>query len=186
MNDLTMARDIHRKFGKRKLVSFPQCRMLRYRVYYRYFKGMRRAYPLDYIVYNKADAEKLLQERYGWTKYENKHYENVFTRFFEGYYLPHKFGFDTRKNVFSSEILAGTMRREEALERLKQDPYDRDQMLLDKEYVAKKLGVSVEEFDAIIDGPKHTPSDYKNEMWIIRLGIVLSKFLGIENRNLRV
>jgi N-acetyl sugar amidotransferase len=186
MNDLTMARDIHRKFGKRKLVSFPQCGMLRYRVYYRYFKGMRRAYPLDYIVYNKADAEKLLQERYGWTKYENKHYENVFTRFFEGYYLPHKFGFDTRKNVFSSEILAGTMHREEALEKLKQDPYDRDQMLLDKEYVAKKLGVSVEEFDAIIDGPKHTPSDYKNEMWIIRLGIVLSKFLGIENRNLRV
>ena len=88
--------------------------------------------------------------------------------------------------MFSSEILAGTMHREEALEKLKQDPYDRDQMLLDKEYVAKKLGVSVEEFDAIIDGPKHTPSDYKNEMWIIRLGIVLSKFLGIENRNLRV
>ena len=186
MNDLTMALDIHKKFGKRKLETFPLCGMLRYKVFYKYFKGMNRIYPLDYIVYNKSEAEELLHQKYGWTKYENKHYENVFTRFFEGYYLPHKFGFDTRKNVLSNEILAGTMTREEALEKLKQPPYDPDKMILDKEYVAKKLGVSVEEFDEIIDGPKHVPSDYKNEMWIIRLGVAISKMLGMENRNLRV
>ena len=186
MNDLRMAKDIHKKFGQRKLKTFPMCGMLTYKVYYRYFKGMRRAYPLDYVVYNKAEAEDLLHEKYGWTKYENKHYENVFTRFFEGYYLPHKFGFDTRKNVLSNQILAGTMTREEALQILENPSYDPDLMIQDKEYVAKKLGISVQEFDDIIEGPNKTPADYKNSMWLIKLGVFVSKLLGMENRNLRV
>lgn len=186
MNDLRMAKDIHKKFGQRKLKTFPMCGMLTYKVYYRYFKGMRRAYPLDYVVYNKAEAEDLLHEKYGWTKYENKHYENVFTRFFEGYYLPHKFGFDTRKNVLSNQILAGTMTREEALQILEKPSYDPDLMIQDKEYVAKKLGISVQEFDDIIEGPNKTPADYKNSMWLIKLGVFVSKLLGMENRNLRV
>lgn len=186
MNDLRMAKDIHKKFGQRELKTYPMCGMLKYKIYYRYFKGMHRAYPLDYVVYNKPEAEELLNKKYGWTKYENKHYENVFTRFFEGYYLPHKFGFDTRKNVASNEILAGTLTRDEALEMLKQPPYDPDQMQQDKEYVAKKLGISVEEFDAIIESPRKTPADYKNSMWMIRIGAAISKILGMENRNLRI
>lgn len=186
MNDLRMAKDIHKKFGQRELKTFPMCGMLKYKLWYRYVRGMKRVYPLDYVVYNKAEAEELLHEKYGWTKYENKHYENVFTRFFEGYYLPHKFGFDTRKNVASNEILAGTLTREEALKRLEQPPYDPDLMEQDKEYVAKKLGISVEKFDAIIEGPKKTPEDYKNSMWLIKLGVAVSKILGLESRNLRV
>lgn len=186
MNDLRMAKDIHKKFGQRELKTFPMCGMLTYKVYYRYFKGMRRAYPLDYVVYNKAEAEDLLHEKYGWTKYENKHYENVFTRFFEGYYLPHKFGFDTRKNVLSNQILAGTMTREEALQILEKPSYDPDLMVKDKEYVAKKLGITVQEFDEIIESPNKTPADYKNSMWLIKLGVFVSKILGMENRNLRV
>lgn len=186
MNDLVMAKDIHKKFGQRELKTFPTCGMLTYKVWYRYFKGMHRVYPLDYVVYNKTEAEKLLQEKYGWTKYENKHYENIFTRFFEGYYLPHKFGFDTRKNVASNEILAGTLTREEALKRLEQPPYEPEQMQQDKEYIAKKLGISVKEFDDIIESPKKTPADYKNSMWMIKLGVMVSKLLGMENRNLRV
>lgn len=82
MNDLRMAKDIHKRFGQRELKTFPMCGMLKYKIYYRYFKGMHRVYPLDYVVYNKPEAEELLHEKYGWTKYENKHYENVFTRFF--------------------------------------------------------------------------------------------------------
>ena len=91
-----------------------------------------------------------------------------------------------RKNVASNEILAGTLTREEALKRLEQPPYDPDQMQQDKEYIAKKLGISVKEFDAIIDGPNHTPNDYKNSMWMIKLGVKISKLLGMENRNLRI
>ncbi len=186
MNDIVMIKDIHRRFGKVELKTFPMCGMLRYKFLYRYIYGMKRVYPLDYVVYDKEKAMNLLHEKYGWTKYENKHYENVFTRFFEGYYLPHKFGFDTRKNVFSSQILDGTMTREEALEALKRPPYDPDQMQLDKEYIAKKLGITTEEFDAIIEQPNKTPADYRNQLWLIKLGVSLSRLIGREKRSVRI
>lgn len=183
LNDLRMAKDIHKKYGKRPLTTFPTCGMLKYRILYRYFYGMKRVYPLDYVVYNKSEVEKMLHEKYGWMRYENKHYENVFTRFFEGYYLPHKFGFDTRKNVYSNQILAGTMKRDEALELLKKPSYDPDLMEQDKEYIAKKLGISTEEFDEIIAGENKTPLDYKNSMWLLKIGVGICKLVGIENRN---
>ena len=185
MNDLTMAKDIHTKFGKIPLKTFPTCGMMKYRLLYKYVYGMERIYPLDYVVYNKPEVERLLHEKYGWTRYENKHYENVFTRFFEGYYLPSKFGFDTRKNVFSNQILAETMSREEALKQLSKPPYDPDLMEQDKEYVAKKLGISIEEFDHIIAGDNKTPLDYKNTYWLIKLAVKACKLLGIESRNIR-
>jgi len=185
MNDLRMALDIHKKFGNVELKTFPLCNIWKYRIWYRYFLGMRRRFPLDYVVYDKAEAEELLHEKYGWTKYANKHYENVFTRFFEGYYLPHKFGFDTRKNVLSNEILAGTMTREEALKILEKPPYDPEQAELDKSYVAKKLGITTEEFDEIINQPNKTPADYKNSIWMLKLSVAVCRLLGIENRNLR-
>ena len=185
MNDLRMALDIHDKFGQRELKTFPLCNIWKYRIWYRYFLGMRRRFPLDYIVYDKAQAEELLHEKYGWTKYANKHYENVFTRFFEGYFLPHKFGFDTRKNVLSNEILAGTMTRDEALEILKEPPYDPEQAELDKAYIAKKLGVSTEEFQRIIEQPNKTPADYKNSIWALKVAVWFSRLMGIENRNMR-
>ena len=186
MNDLVMAEDIHKKFGQRPLDTYPTCGMLKYKIWYRYFKGMKRVYPLDYVIYEKSDAEKLLHEKFGWNKYENKHYENVFTRFFEGYYLPHKFGFDTRKNVLSNRILAGDITRDEALKILETPPYDPEVMEQDKEYIAKKLGVSTKEFEEIIEGPNHTPDDYKNSKWMIKAGVYASKILGLENRNLRI
>jgi len=186
MNDIVMLKDIHKKYGKVPLKTFPLCGMLKYRILYHYFYGMKRVYPLDYVVYDKEEAMELLHEKYGWTKYENKHYENVFTRFFEGYYLPHKFGFDTRKNVCSNQILAGTMKREEALRILEKPPYDPEQMELDKEYVAKKMGITTKEFDEIIGKPNKTPQDYRNQMWIIRIGVFFSKMFGLENRNLRI
>ena len=186
MNDIVMLKDIHNKFGQIPLKSFPLCGMLKYKIGYGIFKGMKRVYPLDYVVYDKEKAMDLLNQKYGWTKYENKHYENVFTRFFEGYYLPHKFGFDTRKNVCSNEILTGTMMREEAISLLNKPPYDPDQMELDKEYVAKKLGISTSEFEEIIEKPIKTPADYKNQAWIIKAGVLIAKLLGIEKRNLRI
>ena len=185
MNDLRMAKDIHRQFGTRALKTYPTCGILKYKILYKLWYGMNRVYPLDYVVYDKTQAEELLHEKYGWTRYANKHYENVFTRFFEGYYMPHKFGFDTRKNVLSNEILAGAKTREEALEILSQPPYDPEQAELDKAYIAKKLGVTTEEFDEIIARPNKTPEDYKNSLWLLKTGVFFSRLFGIENRNIR-
>lgn len=184
MNDLRAMRDIDKKFGTIPLKTYPQCDMFKYRLLYRYVYGMKRIYPLDYVVYDKAEAMKLLHEKYGWESYANKHYENVFTRWYEGYYLPHKFGYDTRRNVLSNQILAGTMTREEAKKILEQPPYDPDQMEEDKEYIAKKLGVSTEEFEQIIEGENKTVYDYKNEQGLIHLAVKIAKLAGVEKRNI--
>lgn len=185
LNDLRMYKDIHARYGKRDLKTYPTCGMFKYRLLYHYVYGMRRFYPLDYVVYDKAEAEAFLNREFGWTKYANKHYENVFTRFFEGYYLPYKFGFDTRKNVFSSQILAGTMTREKALALLETNPYDTAQMEEDKEYIAKKLGISTQEFTEIIGGGNKCPLDYKNEWGRIGFAVKLAKLVGSESRNIR-
>jgi hypothetical protein len=146
---------------------------------------MKRIYPLDYIVYDKEKAEKLLTEKYGYTKYQNKHYENVFTRFYEGYYMPYKFGFDTRKNVYSNQILAGTLSREDALKKLKNTSYEEDLMIQDKEYIAKKLGISLFEFEEIINKPNKTPLDYKNSLLMMKIGTFILKFFRLESRNIK-
>lgn len=185
MNDLTMAMDIHKKFGTRPLKTYPTCHLLKYKIWYEKFLGMKRVFPLDYVVYDKARAVELLHEKFGYESYANKHYENVFTRFFEGYYMPHKFGYDTRKNVLSNMIHAGTITREEALKILEQPPYDEEQGKLDLEYIAKKLGVSTKEFEEIIARPNKTPKDYKNQIWLMKLSVWISRKLGIENRNIR-
>ena len=185
MNDLKMIRDIHHKFGTRPLKTFPLCGMVKYRVYYPIFKGMKRVAPLDMVEYNKEKVKLFLQERFGWQPYENKHYENVFTRFYEGYSLPHKFGYDKRKCYFSNEILAGTMTREEALAELEQPPYDPQQMEEDKAYIAKKLGLTVEEFQTIIDGENKTFRDYRNSWGLIQFGTVVLRALGVEKKKFR-
>ncbi|HEY5467147.1 MAG TPA: N-acetyl sugar amidotransferase [Clostridia bacterium] len=185
MNDLKFIKDVHRKFGKVKLKTFPFCSMLKYRVYYRYIKGMTRLAPLNMIPYNKEKTEKELHARFGWQKYENKHYENVFTRFYEGYYLPVKFGFDKRKGYYSSMILAGHMTREQALAELATSPYDKDTMLEDMEYIAKKLGITTDEFQKIIGGENKSFRDYRNSFWFIRLAVRFARLVGVEKRNFR-
>lgn len=185
LNDLKLIKDIHRRFGKVKLKTLPFCSMFKYRLYYQYFKGMKRVAPLDLIVYDKDAAEKELKEKFGWEKYENKHYENILTRFYEGYYLPTKFGYDKRKSYFSNLILTGQMTRSEALDKLGTTPYDQKLMNDDKEYIAKKLGVSTAEFDEIIQGPNRTYRDYKNSLTYIELAIKIAKIVGVEKRNFR-
>jgi len=184
-NDLRLIRDIHKKFGTRPLKNMPQCSILKYRLYYPYFKGMKRVAPLDMIEYDKEAVKTFLQERFGWQPYENKHYENIFTRFYEGYYLPHKFGYDKRKCYFSNEILAGTMTREQALTELKELPYSEELIRQDLENIASKLGITPEEFQTIIDGEKKTYKDYKNSLAVIQFGVMVLRMLGIEKKKFR-
>lgn len=184
-NDIKLMRDIHKRFGTLKLKTFPQCGMFKYRIYYRYFKGMKRVAPLDYIIYNKEEAEKELHEKFGWNGYANKHYENIFTRFYEGYYLREKFGYDKRKCYLSNLILTGELSRDEALEILKQDPYPRETMNEDMEYIATKLELSIDEFKKILKGVNKTYKDYKNSYNLISCAIKIAQKFGIENRNFR-
>lgn len=185
VNDLTQIRDIHQKFGTKPLKNFPICGMFKYRLYYRYIKGMKVVQPLNLIPYVKEDVIKELHERFGWERYKNKHYENIFTRFFEGYWLLDKFGFDKRRAHFSSLIVTGQLTRGEALELLKQPPYPVAEAMLDMEIIATKLGITKNEFEELMKGENKNYLDYKSEMFWIESAIKLAKLVGMEKRNFR-
>lgn len=185
MNDITQVRDIHKRFGTRKLKSLPMCGMLKHRLYYKYLKGMQIVQPLNLIPYYKEDSISLMEEKFGWQRYANKHFESVFTRFYEGYWLVKKFGYDKRRAHFSSLILTGQLSREEALEKLAQPPYPEEMALQDLEYVAKKLGVTKDVFIELMNGENKTYRDYKSSFWLLNAAIKFAILVGFEKRQFR-
>ncbi len=184
-SDLVQLKDIHNKFGTVPLRSFPLSNVLTYKVYYRFFKGVRVIKPLNYVPYIKDEAMQLLQDEYGWQPYPQKHFESRFTKFYEGFWLPTKFGYDKRKVQYSSLILTGQMTREEALEKLAQPPYDEATIDDDFEYIATKLGISVEELESYLYAPNKTYRDYKSQINTFNLGVKVLSALGVEKRSIR-
>lgn len=184
-NDIRMLKDIHKKYGTIPLKTLPLCGMFKAHLYYRYIKGMKVVKPLDLIPYTKADAISTLQREFGWEPYANKHFESVFTRFYEGYWLVKKFGYDKRRCHFSSLVLTGQLERKEALSILEQPPYDEKQAIEDLEYVAKKLGLSKEEFCDLMRKKNKTYKDYKNTSSMIGLAVKVARLVGMEKRQYR-
>ena len=184
-SDLVQLIDIHNKFGQRPLINFPFANVLKYKIYYRYFKGVRVVKPLDYVRYIKEDAMQLLIDRFGWQKYPQKHFESRFTKFYEGYWQPVKFGIEKRRVKFSSLILTKQMMREEALEKLSKPAYDENTIKQDFEYIATKLGISVNELQGYMDLPNKSYKDYKSQLRTFVWGTKVMKALGLERRVIR-
>jgi len=184
-SDLRQIKDIHKQFGKVPLKTFPLADIFKYKVYYRYIKGIKVVKPLDLMPFIKEDAMQLLVDKFGWQRYAHKHYESRFTRFYEGYWMPTKFGFDIRRAHYSSLILTNQMTRDEAIEKLSKPAYDVETVGQDFEYVATKLGFTVQEFQALMDAPNKTYRDYKSNMALISLGTTIMQFLGIEKKIMR-
>lgn len=184
-SDLKQLRDIHNIFGSVPLKNFPQTNILKHKLYYRYFKGIQVVKPLNYIPFIKEDAIRLLVDRYGWQTYKQKHFESRFTKFYEAYWQPTKFGIDKRRVQFSSLILTGQMSREEALEEMKKPAYDPETIDQDFEYIATKLGIPVEELRHYHDLPNKSYRDYRNQYSTFRLGTRILKALGLERRTMR-
>ena len=151
LDDLNL-KAIHRAFGKVKLRTFP---LLNAKMgwYYNNVLRIRRCSLLEYMDYNKEDAKKIIQAELGWRDYGGKHYESIWTRFYQGYILYHKFGIDKRKAHLSNLIAAGQMTREEALSELQQPIYDPDQLEIDKDFVFKKFGLTEKIFNQIMQNP---------------------------------
>lgn len=118
---------------------------------------------LNWMPYVKDDVKEILKKELEWQDYGGKHYESIWTRFYQGYILPVKFGVDKRKAHLSSLICSGQMTREQALEEMKKSPYDDALLKVDKEFVLKKLGLSENEFDAIMSQPVRSHWDYDTE-----------------------
>ena len=113
--------------------------------------------------YDKREAVKILEEELDWKNYGSKHYESIYTRFFQGYILPRKFNIDKRRAHLSTLINSGQISREEALKEMKNDSYpDERRMKEDKNYVVKKLGITNKVFEEIMNSPVKSYKDYPN------------------------
>lgn len=179
-SDSTQLRDIHSKFGSGPLKNFPITNILKHKIYLPYIKGIKVIRPLDYMPYNKEDATQFLVDNFGYQRYAQKHFESRFTKFYEGYWLPVKFGYDTRKVQYSSLIVTDQMTREEALEKLKSPSFDKEQIAHDFEYIANKLDISVEELQDFMDAPNKTYRDYKSQRTIYTVGAKIMRLIGLE------
>lgn len=183
--DKTLFGDIWRKFGEGQLKSFPLTDILVYKLWYQKVLGMKVHHPLNLVPYIKQDAEDELEHEYGWQGFQHKHHESRFTRFYEDYWLPRRFGYEKRRAHFSSLIMTEQMTREDALERISKSEMDEHFLEQEFEFVAHKLGLSVDELQALFNMPKKTYRDYKNKRWLIGFGANTLRWLGLEKRYFR-
>lgn len=168
--DLRNLLDINKQFGERKIKDLPKLGLWQ-QIYYDRIYNLKSFSPLNMFDYRKEEAKKELIDKMGWVDYGGKHFENVFTRFYQGYILPTRFQIDKRKAHLSTLICSNQITRQQALDELKKPPYDLKIMREDYEYVSKKLGFTPEEFDKCLTGTIRQHTDFKEE-------VRLQKFLS--------
>jgi len=158
-------RDIHAQFGQVPLKTYPLFTARQKR-----FDMVRKKIEtfdlLNYLPYNKKEVKQAITAELGWRDYGGKHYESVFTRFYQGYILPAKFGIDKRKAHLSNLIFSGQIQKQEALDELQAPIYDPAQLKEDYVFVLKKLGFSVDEFEKIMAAPRREHREFRTEMSI--------------------
>tara|TARA_Y100000590_G_scaffold152537_1_gene175131 strand:+ start:5241 stop:6338 length:1098 start_codon:yes stop_codon:yes gene_type:complete len=184
-SDLKHLKHVHSLFGEIKLKKFPLCDIFKYKIFYRFFKGVKVIQPLNYINYNKEESMNILEKKYGWLRYQYKHYESRFTKFYEGYWLLKKFRYDKRKAHFSSLILTGQMTRDDAIENLSKDPIDEDEARNEFNFVCKKLEISENELKSIMNEDNKSFKDYKSSYYLIQFFVKLLRFFKMESRLIR-
>lgn len=160
--DAINLRAIHKTYGDHPLRDYKTISFFEYYFWYPFVKGMRTVRPLNYMHYDKAEAEVYLQETVGYRSYARKHGESIFTKLFQNYYLPVRFGYDKRKLHYSSMILSGQLTREAALGKLAEPLYEPEELETDIEYFCKKIRITRAQFDELMNAPIHDYSDFKN------------------------
>ncbi len=158
--DWRYVKDVHRRFGTQRLTTYPHFSLAGL-FYYVFLRRIRMVSILNHIEYDKAQAMQLLQEKLGWVYYGGKHYESIYTRFFQAYVLPRKFDIDKRKAHCSTLICSGQMTREQALEAMQEPVFPERALLEDRDYSIKKLGLTNEQFEQIMAAPTQTFFDYR-------------------------
>lgn len=151
---------IHRQYGERPLRSYRTISFFEYYFWYPFVKKMRTVRPLNYMPYDKAKALEELERTVGYKPYARKHGESLFTKLFQNYYLPQKFGYDKRKPHLSSLIVSGQLTRDEAVAKLAEPLYDPDELDIDIAYFCKKLRISRAQFDELMKAPIHSHTDF--------------------------
>jgi N-acetyl sugar amidotransferase len=169
---------IHGAYGEVNLTSYPFMD-LRVKKWLQMVRGVRSHSVLNLVPYNKAAVKRRIAEELGWRDYGGKHHESIFTRFYQGYILPRKFGVDKRKAHLSNLIYSGQIAKSEALAELASPAYALDQMEEDREFVTKKLGFTAIEFDEILAAPPRPHTDFATEQSIYAAYPVLKPLRGL-------
>lgn len=151
-NDLANLLAIHRKFGTVPIRTYPTMGMYKLE-YYKAVRGIREESFLANWVVDVARTREVIRRDFDWQDPGGKHYESIFTRFYQGYILPRKWNVDKRKAHYSNLILSDNLTRAEALERMKLPPYPAEKLRDDYDYAIKKLGFTREEFEEIMTCP---------------------------------
>lgn len=184
--DKTLFSDIWKQHGDGKSNNdFLLVDILIYKFWYQKVLGMKVHHPLNMVPYIKKEAEDELERCFGWKRFKHKHHESRFTRFYEDYWLPRRFGYEKRRAHFSSLIMTGQMTREEALDRISRPEMDEHFLRQEFEYVAHKLDLSVMQLQQLFDLPKKTYRDYKNKRNLIGFGANMMRMMGLEKRYFR-
>lgn len=160
--DMRYFKHIQSTFGKKRLKKFPTFGYQK-EAYYKLVKSIKVVYFLNHVPYEKKHAMEFLEKELDWKFYGGKHYESKYTGFIQSYYLYEKFGIDYRRATFSSQICLGDIKREEAIDQLKTKPYNLEKVEEEKKYIAKKLQISLEEFEGILTLPAKWFWDYPND-----------------------
>jgi N-acetyl sugar amidotransferase len=176
-------RAIQEQFGSIPIKTYPLFTSpLKWKVIW---NGIKSLSLLDLMPYNKKEVKKLISKELGWRDYGGKHYESVFTRFYQGYILPNKFKIDKRKAHLSNLICSGQITREEAVEEMKQPIYNEAVRNADYEFVIKKFGLTSAEFEAIMNAPVRLHNEFPVEKSIYDrfplLKLVRPVWLSIKN-----
>jgi len=157
--DWIYIKSIHKKFGKVPLKTYPYYDRMKL-FFWKFIHPVRIIDILDYVHYNKNEAKKILKEEIGWRDYGGKHYESLFTKFYQAYILPKKFGYDKRRMHLTSLIHSRQMTREEALHELNKPLYTNEELNTDMNYVLSNLRISRNEFETIMKTPAKKYEDY--------------------------
>lgn len=156
---------IQKAFGTLKLKKYPLIHPIRRRIYARTTKYEVRK-PLNLLAYDKKVVKLMIEKELNWVDYGGKHYESVFTRFYQGYILPTKFKVDKRKAHLSNLIFSGQLNKEDALKELEDEIYPSVLFKKDLEFVLKKLNFSQESFEAYINSPMVSHQEFSSSLRI--------------------
>jgi hypothetical protein len=160
-SDWKYIKAIHKLFGTSSLKRYPHYNFFDL-CYWTFIRKIEVVSILNYIEYKKEDVMKVIQDKLDWVYYGGKHYESVYTRFYQGYVLPTKFNIDKRKGHLSDLISSGQLTRGQALEEIKKEGYSKELFDIDKPFVLKKLELTEEEFQKIMDSEPKTFMEYPN------------------------
>ena len=178
--DIKHIKDILKKFGTIPMKTYPFTNVIRRKLIMPYIHGVKVLKLLNYTSYTKKDAEELLVKEYGYVPYKQKHFEDILTKFLEGYWLPKRFGFDVRKPQFSSLILTGQMTREEAIKKLNNPPLKEEEEKILFKLVAEKLKISEKELQSYFEMPLKTYKDYKHQDYLFDFGAKIMYSLKLD------